>query len=167
MEAGEDSIGLMLRRMLLIVILATSLAVAERRRAVAPAAEVALDFTFDSGFRVVGATNPQPGVDPVTAQVHLYYVDHATGQPRVAVSSDGLSFPAGTSAVGVFRNDARNTRLPDGTWRRFQWNFGTTQIGSLFSPYGVTFPNASGVRYTLQLAAKGTPGVYDAFSDRQ
>jgi hypothetical protein len=138
-----------------------------RRRAVAPAPEVALEFTFDAGFRVVGATNPQPGVDSVTGQVHLYYVDHATGQPRVAVSSDGLSFPAGTSAVNVFRNDARNTRLPDGTWRRFQWNFGTSQFGSLFSPDGITFTPESGVRYTLQPADKGTLGVYDAFSDRQ
>src|SRR3954453_21298662 len=152
MEAGEDSIGLMLRRMLLIAMLATSLVAAERRRAVAPSSEVALDFTFDSGFRVIGATNPQPGADPVTGQVHLYYVDHATNQQRVAVSTDGLTFPAGSSAAGIFRNDARNTRLPDGTWRRYQWNFGTSQIGSLVSADGITFTPESGARYTLQPA---------------
>ena len=157
-------------RWVLVLLLGVSLAAGAgyRRRAVAPVpSDATLDFTFDSGFRVVGATNPQPGVDPVTGQIHLYYVDHATNQPKVAVSSDGLSFPAGSSAVGVFRNDARNTHLPDGTWRRFQWNFGTNQIGSLFSADGVTFTPEGGVRYTLQSADKGTLGVYDAFSDRQ
>jgi hypothetical protein len=114
-----------------------------------------------------GGTNPQPGVDPVTGQVHLYYVDHATSQSRVAVSNDGLTFPAGTPANGVFRNDARNTLLPDGSWRRDQWNIGTSQIGSLFSADGVTFTPEGGVRYTLQAGDKGTLGVYDAFSDRQ
>lgn len=159
----------MTRRMLLLAaIVATSLVGAERRRAVAPAPlEASLDFTFDSGFRVIGATNPQPGVDPVTGQVHLYYVDHATNQQRVAVSTDGLTFPAGSSAAGVFRNDARNTRLPDGTWRRYQWNFGTSQISSLFSSDGISFTPESGVRYSLHPADKGTLGVYDAFSDRQ
>ena len=48
-----------------------------------------------------------------------------------------------------------------------QWNFGTSQIGSLFSADGVTFTPETGVRYTLQPADKGTLGVYDAFSDRQ
>jgi hypothetical protein len=156
------------RTLLFALMLTTSVTAAERRRAVLPTpAEVALEFTFDAGFRVIGATNLQPGVDPVTGQVHLYYVDRATNQQRVAVSSDGLTFPAGASAAGVFRNDARNTLLPDGTWRRFQWNFGTSQIGSLYSADGVTFTPESGVRYTLQPADKGTLGVYDAFSDRQ
>jgi len=158
------------RRIVLLAALLASLHAdaAGRKRAVLPAPpEVSLDFTFDAGFRVIGATNPQPGVDPVTGQVHLYYVDHATNQQRVAVSTDGLTFPAGSSAAGVFRNDARNTLLPDGTWRRFQWNFGTSQIGSLFSADGITFTPENGVRYTLQPADKGTLGVYDAFSDRQ
>jgi hypothetical protein len=156
------------RTLLFALLLTTSVTAAERRRAVLPTpAEVALEFTFDAGFRVIGATNLQPGVDPVTGQVHLYYVDRATNQQRVAVSSDGLTFPAGASAAGVFRNDARNTLLPDCTWRRFQWNFGTSQIGSLYSADGVTFTPESGVRYTLQPADKGTLGVYDAFSDRQ
>jgi hypothetical protein len=156
------------RTLLFALLLTTSVTAAERRRAVLPTpAEVSLEFTFDAGFRVIGATNPQPGVDAVTGQVHLYYVDRATNQQSVAVSSDGITFPAGASAAGVFRNDARNTLLPDGTWRRFQWNFGTSQIGSLYSADGVTFTPESGVRYTLQPADKGTLGVYDAFSDRQ
>jgi hypothetical protein len=156
------------RVVLFALMLTTSVTAVERKRAVLPTpAEVALEFTFDAGFRVVGATNPQPGVDPATGQVHLYYVDHATNQQRVAVSADGLTFPAGASAVGVFRNDARNTLLPDGTWRRFQWNFGTNQIGSLYSADGITFTPENGVRYTLQPADKGTLGVYDAYSDRQ
>src|SRR5258706_10233940 len=127
----------MIRRTVLVAALfAISLTAgaAGRKRAVPPPpSDGPLEFTFDSGFRIIGATNPQPGVDPVTGQVHIYYVDHATNQSRVAVSSDGLTFPAGTSASGVFRNDARNTLLPDGSWRRYQWNFGTSQIGSLFS----------------------------------
>lgn len=165
------NIEVMLRKTLVVAMLFALTAAADgRRRAALPVAgDIALDFVFDSGFRVVGATNPQPGVDPVTGQVHLYYVDHATGQSRVSISTDGgLTFPPGTSSVGVFRNDPRNTLLPDGkTWRRFQWNFGTSQIVSLFSGDGVTFAPESGVRYTLQPADKGVLGVYDAFSDRQ
>src|SRR5882757_2914186 len=102
----------MLRKTLVVAMLFALTAGADgRRRAALPVAgDIALDFVFDSGFRVVGATNPQPGVDPVTGQVHLYYVDHATGQSRVSISTDGgLTFPPGTSAVGVFRNDPRNT----------------------------------------------------------
>ena len=51
------------RIVLLAALLASSLHAdaAGRKRAVLPAPlEVSLDFTFDAGFRVIGATNPQP-----------------------------------------------------------------------------------------------------------
>lgn len=152
-----------------LIAIAITAGAAGRKRAVLPSpSEGPLDFTFDAGFRVVGATNPQPGVDPVTGQVHLYYVDRNTNQNLVSISTDGgFTFPAGASAKGVFRNDPRNTLLPNGSWRRFQYNLGTNQMGSLFSSDGVTFTPEDGARYTLQPADNGMLGVYDAFSDRQ
>lgn len=153
-----------------VILLAGALALsaAPRRRAITPpssGSDASIVFTFDSGFRVVGATNPAAGVDPATGEVYLYYTDNATGRQMRTIAADGLTFSSSAVATS-WRLDPRNTLMPDGkTWRRYQWDMQAGRMRSVLSNDGVNFLEESGTRYTPQPNDHGTLGVYDAFSD--
>ncbi len=124
-----------------------------------------LKFIPDPGVRMDRASLPAPAVDDSGA-IHLYYQDHSA-QPvreRVAVSSDGLNFPRGE--VPADRAwDPRRVRLPDATWRIYQYDARTQQLRSASSADGVTFAPDPGVRYRPQPEDRGTIGVFDVFVD--
>src|SRR6185436_15530016 len=104
----------------LIVALVVGNALANpRRRSVKAPGDASISFVFDAGFRVEFATNPQPGIDPATGETWLYYADTRTNKQMVATSADGLSFRAPGEARNSWRNDPRNSRMPNGTWQRY------------------------------------------------
>lgn len=138
-----------------------------RRRSVRPPADASLTFTFDSGLRLEHATNPQPGIDPATGETWLYYVDRRMNREMVAKSADGLTFGPPAEPRGSWKNDPRNTRMPNGTWRRYSWDMRTSQFTSSVSTDGASFAPEPGIRYTPQSRDNGTMGVYDVFSDTQ
>jgi hypothetical protein len=83
------------RILIVLLILATPLLAQTRRRSSHPGDAIPV-FVFDSGFRVVNATNPAPGVDPATGQVWIYYVDQILHKTMLRTSNDGLTFGAAT-----------------------------------------------------------------------
>jgi hypothetical protein len=129
------------------------------------AASPELDFTPDPGVRVENASLPKPAVDE-GGGLYLYYQDNSARPPRefLAVSSDGLSFPAG--AIPRDRaNDPRRLRLPDGTWRLYVCDPQAGVMRSASSRDGLQFAQDAGVRYAPQPEDRGTIGVYDHFAD--
>ncbi len=149
----------------LLFLLATPLLAQSRRRSVRMGDPLPT-FVFDSGLRVINATNPAPGVDPVTGQVWLYYADQTTHRTMLRVSDDGLTFGAATEPSS-WKNDPRNTLMPDGQrWRRYQYDPRTTLLTSSISTDGASFTAESGTRYAPQPDDHGVIGVYDLFSDR-
>ena len=155
----------MKRALIVLLILATPLFAQSRRRSSRPGDAIPV-FVFDSGFRVLNATNPAPGVDPVTGQVWIYYVDQIAHKTMLRVSSDGLTFGAATEPA-TWKNDSRNTLMPDGkTWRRYQYDPHTTLLTSSISTDGANFTAESGTRYAPQPDDRGVIGVYDLFSNR-
>lgn len=141
------------------------------QRVAGPAAESTLTsdgltFTPDPGVRVDRAAQPQPGRDPDSGAVYLYYTDTSTTPPRemLATSTDGLSFSKGSTPVNR-ANDPTRTLLPNGVWRKYLFEPQTGLLKSSSSTTGLTFSSDPGVRYTLQAADKGTNGVWDVFVD--
>lgn len=120
-------------------------------------------FTIDPGIRVDYASNAAAGVDPV-GNVYLYYQDNRTGQQLRAISADGLDFSPG-EIPRDWGYDSRSTLLPDGTWRRYQYDPREMAMKSSHSANGFDFVPESGVRYAPQPSDNGTLGVYDAFRD--
>lgn len=123
-----------------------------------------LVFVPDSGLREDNAANAAAGVDPATSIVYLYYQNLLTHQNVRSQSTDGLTFAAGTVPAD-FRFDSRNTRMPDGTWRRYQHDLNVPAVTSSASGNGVDFTAEAGVRYSLVAADNGEFGVYDAYLD--
>jgi hypothetical protein len=154
----------MKRALIVLLLLAMPVLAQTRRRSVRPV-DSAPVFVFDSGFRVLNATNPAPGVDPVTGKVWIYYVDQIAHKTMLRVSDDGLTF-ATASEPSTWRNDSRNTLMPDGkSWRRYQYDPHTTLLTSSVSTDGATFTAETGTRYAPQPADNSMIGVYDLFSD--
>jgi hypothetical protein len=129
----------------------------------APASDLA--FVADDGLRMDNASNAAAGVDPASGTVYLYYEDRV-GQhsQKVATSSDGLAFGVGSTPLDA-RFDSRNVRLPDGSWRRYQYHPDTRELGSTRSTDGIDFTPEDGVRYSPAPSDNGEFGVYDLFSD--
>jgi hypothetical protein len=150
-----------------LLLFATVAVAGPRRRAVGAPADPSLTFTFDSGFRIESATNPMPGIDPMTGETWLYYADNRNNKQMVATSADGLTFRTPGEARNSWKNDPRNSRMPNGTWRRYGWNLQALQFTSSVSSDGATFTQEPGIRYTLQARDNGTMGIYEAFADTQ
>jgi hypothetical protein len=122
-----------------------------------------LKFIPDAGFRVDDAANPQPGID-ASGLFYLYYHNPVLRRDYVATSSDGLHFGAGNS-ISNFANDPRNTRLPDGRWRRYQYDMQALEMRSSLSTDGANYTPEAGVRYRPQASDNNSLGVYDVFAD--
>jgi hypothetical protein len=154
----------MKRALIVLLLLATPLLAQSRRRSSRPGNAIPV-FVFDSGFRVLNATNPAPGVDPVTGQVWIYYVDQIAHKTMVRIANDGLNFGAATEATS-WKNDSRNTLMPYGKrWRRYQYDPHTTLMTSSVSSDGANFIAESGTRYAPQPDDHSVIGVYDLFSN--
>jgi hypothetical protein len=123
-----------------------------------------LTFVPESGTRVDVAAVPEAGIDS-TGKTYLYYVEgFVGGKDRVSISTDGLNFPAGMSYT-TYANDSRNTRLPDGSYRRYVAPMpGTAFFTSQTSADGVSFSPQPAAVYTLNAADNGSSGVYDAYA---
>jgi hypothetical protein len=151
------------RALIVLFLLATPL-LAQRHRSVRPVDTVPV-FVFDSGFRVLNATNPAPGVDPVTGQVWIYYVDQIAHKTMLRISDDGLTF-GNASEPSSWKNDSRNTLMPDEkSWRRYQYDPRAATLGSSVSSDGANFVAESGTRFAPQPDDHGVIGVYDLFSN--
>lgn len=123
-----------------------------------------LVFVVDAGVRLPNAAVPAAGLD-ASGVTYLYYDDTVLRRQMVATSTDGLTFSAGVTQTNSNRTaDPRRTRLPDGTWRLYQWNSASRVMESLRSADGVSFTSESGVRYTPTADDRNTVGVYEAFS---
>lgn len=122
-----------------------------------------LIFVPDAGIRMDYATNALPGVDP-SGSIYLYYNDQRSRRELLSISTDGLTFPPGTQPT-TSANDPRRTQLPDGTWRKYQFDLQRKELRSQFSTDGLTFRPEEGVRYLPQPADHNTFGVYDTFTE--
>jgi hypothetical protein len=124
-----------------------------------------LVFVVDPGVRIANAAIPAAGLD-ASGVTYLYYEDTILRRQRVATSTDGLSFGAGSDQTNSNRTaDPRRTRLPDGTWRLYQWNNAGRTMGSFRSADGVSFTAETGVRYAPTADDHNTVGVYEAFTE--
>jgi len=124
-----------------------------------------LHFVPDTGYRLDGAHNPSPAVDPDTGDVWLYYADGPNSYRTV--SPDGLSFPSGTSPTD-WELDPRGTPLPDGSWRRYAYVPSVLAFRSHASADGIVYaPDDGTVHYSLQPVDEGWAGVYTAFTNSQ
>lgn len=119
-----------------------------------------LIFAPDPGLRIDNASNSSVGLDPASGVIYLYYLNRVANRQEVATAADGLNFGAGSVPDG-YPFDAHNTRLPDGTWRRYLYDNRTGQMTSESSTDGVHFTPDAGVRYTPTERDNGTLGVYD------
>ena len=122
-----------------------------------------LDFRPDPGVRVEGASNPAAGVDEAGA-VSLYYEDSRRHRQLMATSKDGLAFGEGEKPAS-YRYDNRTKRLPDGTYRRYQFEMREGVLKSESSRDGERFTPDEGTRYELQEGDRGWMGVYDQYVD--
>ena len=121
-----------------------------------------LIFYADPGFRVDNASNAKAGVT-ADGTVYLYYMEAKPGGRQLrATSSDGLTFPAG-STYTTYENHPARIQLADGTWRRYLLDPRTGQCTSESSTDGITFTAESGVRYQPAPEDNGTTGIYDHF----
>ncbi|MBI4748123.1 MAG: hypothetical protein HY774_06510 [Acidobacteria bacterium] len=122
-----------------------------------------LTFVPDAGIRMDYAANALPGVD-ASGSIYLYYNDQQSRRELLSISTDGLTFPPGTQPTSS-ANDPRRTLLPDGTWRKYQFDLQRKEMRSQFSTDGLIFRPEDGVRYLPQPADNNTLGVYDVFSE--
>jgi hypothetical protein len=105
-------------------------------------------------------------VDPISGQVWIYYADQIAHKTMLRISDDGLTF-GNASEPSSWKNDSRNTLMPDGkSWRRYQYDPRTTILSSSVSSDGVNFFADSGTRFAPQPDDHGVIGVYDLFSNR-
>ena len=124
--------------------------------------EAELRFTPDAGVRVEGASNPAARVDESGAVV-LFYEDQRTHRQMVATSTDGMKFSEGAAPRGI--RHPFDTRLPDGTWRRYSWDQRARVFTSSSSKDGAHYTPDVGVRYTPHESDRGMCGIHDWFSD--
>ena len=124
--------------------------------------ESELRFTPDPGLRVDNASNPAARVDE-SGKVILFYENQASRRVQVATAADGMKFPEGVPPTGI--RHPFDTKLPDGTWRRYSWDRQTRAFTSSSSKDGTRYTPDAGVRYTLHESDRGTMGIYDVFSD--
>ena len=123
-----------------------------------------LTFVPEAGTRLETAAIPEAGIDS-SGKTYLYYQDaFPGGKDKVSISTDGLTFPVG-STYTTYANDSRNTRLPDGTYRRYTApQPGTNNFTSQTSTDGVNFTPQAATVYTLVAADNSSSGVYEAYA---
>lgn len=121
-----------------------------------------LRFTPDPGIRVDNASNPAARVDE-SGKVILFYEDQGSHRVKVATAADGMKFSEGVAPEGI--RHPFNTKLPDGTWRRYSWDRQARAFTSSSSKDGAHYTPDAGVRYTLHESDRGSMGIYDVFSD--
>ncbi|MBI3880984.1 MAG: exo-alpha-sialidase [Verrucomicrobia bacterium] len=130
--------------------------------AVAASHESELRFTPDPGLRIDNASNPAARVDE-SGKVILFYENQASHRVQVATAADGMKFSEGVPPTGI--RHPFDTKLPDGTWRRYSWDRRTRTFTSSSSKDGSRYTPDAGVRYSPHESDRGTMGIYDVFSD--
>lgn len=124
-----------------------------------------LVFIPDPGIRVDYASNASPAIAE-DGTFWIYYTTWVGAQPspKRATSGDGISFGDGESYFDR-ENDPRRTRLPDETYRFFQYDSAEDGLRSTTSQDGLQFFPDNGIRYTLQPEDNASFGVFDCYTN--
>ena len=144
------------RALLSAALVAFSPLIAAAAATAQPDRERELRFTPDAGVRVDSASNPAARVDE-SGKVILFYEDQARHRVRVATAADGMKFSEGVEPAGI--RHPFNTKLPDGTWRRYSWDRQARAFTSASSKDGSHDTPDAGVRYTLHESDRGSMGI--------